>query len=142
MPRAPRGRACGSRGCPRCRGSWASCPASVSAYIPTVSSVLVQRQRKMEGGPLVLPALRPDTAAVELDELLTDRQAEAGPARAPRDGVVQLLEGLEQAREVLVADPDAGVGHADVDRLRLGDHAHQHAPLRRELDRVRQKVEQ
>src|SRR5438034_10554880 len=55
-----------------------------------------QRQRELERGSLVLAALRPDATAVELDELLADRKPEPGPAGAPRDRIVQLLERLEQ----------------------------------------------
>src|SRR5438128_9943273 len=83
----------------------------------------VQRQREVERGSRVLTALRPDAAAVELDELLADREPEPGPARAPRDRIVQLLEGLEQAREVLRADADPRVRHLHAHGLRLGLHA-------------------
>src|SRR5207247_5212084 len=87
-------------------------------------------------------ALRPDLAAVELGELLADRQPEPGPARAPGDRVVQLLERLEQAREVFLADADARVRHPHAHGLRLGLHADEHPALRRELDRVRQEVQE
>src|SRR5256885_8966687 len=96
----------------------------------TVPSVRVQRQREMERRSMVLAALRPDPAAVELDEPLADRQSQARPARAARDGVVQLLERLEQAREVLLADADPGVGPADPPRSRLRRGASPHPPPR------------
>src|SRR5437773_1262052 len=101
-----------------------------------------QRQRELERGSLVLAALRPAATAVELDELLADRKPEPGPAGAPRDRIVQLLERLEQARQVLRADADPRVRHPHAHGFRLGLHADEHPALRREFDRVRQQIEE
>src|SRR3989454_1054997 len=96
----------------------------------------------MERGPLVLAALRPDAAAVQLDELLADRESEPGAAGAAGDGVVELLERLEQVREVVLADADPRVGNAHPDRVRLGHDADEDPSLGGKLDRVGQQIEQ
>src|SRR5713101_8445710 len=96
----------------------------------------------MERGPLVLAALRPDATAVQLDELLADRESEPGTAGAAGDGVVELLERLEQVGEVVVADADPRVGDAHPDRVRLGHDADEDPPLGGKLDRVGQQIEQ
>src|SRR5512141_14466 len=81
-----------------------------------------ERQREMERGTVVLAALGPDPAAVELDELLGDREAEAGAVGLLRERVVEPLERLEQPLEIRLRDADAGVGDGDVQRVRLGAH--------------------
>src|SRR5262249_58083089 len=101
-----------------------------------------QWQSEMERRALVLTTLRPDAAAVELDELLADRQPETRASGAAGDRVIELLERLEEPRQVVLANSDAGVGDAQPDGIRLGDHADQDAALRGELDRVRQQIEQ
>ena len=58
--------------------------------------------------PTVLVDLQ--VAAHDLGELAADRQPEARAAEAPRRRGVGLLEGLEEPREVLLGDADAGVG--------------------------------
>src|SRR5215467_14519175 len=95
-----------------------------------------QWQSEMERRALVLTALRPDAAAVELDEFLADRQPEAGASGAAGDGIIELLEWLEQPRQVVLPDPDPGVGNAQPGGVGLGDDAHPHPPLPGELDRV------
>src|SRR5215467_4370483 len=100
-----------------------------------------QWQSEMERRALVLTALRPDAAAVELDEFLADRQPEARAAGAAGDWIVELLERLEEPRQVVFADPDAGVGHTQPDGVRLGHDTDQHPALRGELNRVRQQIE-
>ena len=83
----------------------------------------------------------PDGAAVQLDEALHDRQPEAEAAVLARRRRVALPEPLEQVRNELRLDADAGVGHADLD---VGVHALEQdldlAVLRRELDGVGQQV--
>src|SRR6185369_10150565 len=100
-----------------------------------------QWQSEMERRALVLTALRPDAAAVELDELLADRQPEARAPGAARDRIVELLERLEQSRQIVLANTDAGVGHTQPDGVGLGHDADQHPALRGELDRVRQQIQ-
>src|SRR5262247_4897225 len=65
-----------------------------------------QGDREVERRPLVLPALRPDAAAVQLHELLADGEPESGAAGAAHDRVVELLERLEQPGQVVLPDPD------------------------------------
>src|SRR5205807_4888346 len=91
-----------------------------------------QRQGEVERRALVLTALRPDAAAVELDELLADRQPEARASGAAGDRIIELLERLEQPRQIVLADPDTGVGDAQPGRVRLGHDADEHAALRGE----------
>ena len=56
---------------------------------------------------------RPNAAAVRLDEVLHDRQAEPGPALGARAAGVHAIEALEDPRQVFRRDADAGVAHAD-----------------------------
>src|SRR6185437_4857539 len=80
-------------------------------------------------------------------DLAADRQAETGTAVAAASGPVALLEGGEDAGEVVRADADAGVGHREHDprpgvrslRGRGLDQQLDVAPLG-ELDRVGQQV--
>src|SRR5262245_24892720 len=95
----------------------------------------------MERRALVLTALRPDAAAVELDEFLADREPEARAARVAGDGIVGLLERLGPARQAVLANSDAGVGHAQTGRVGLGNDADPHPALRRELAGVRQQIQ-
>ena len=78
-----------------------------------------ERQGEVERRALALAALRPDAAAMQLDELLADGEPEAGAVGLLGERVVEPLERLEQALEVDRRDPDAGVGDRDVQRLRL-----------------------
>src|SRR5262249_57649732 len=85
-----------------------------------------QWQSEMERRALVLTALRPDAAAVELDELLADRQPEARAAGAAGNRVIELLEWLEEPRQVVLADSDAGVSDPQPDPPPLPPHPHPH----------------
>ena len=78
---------------------------------------------------------------MQLDEALGERQAKAGSLGANAAGLGELLELAEQAWQVLLRDPDAGVGdaHHEVRALGGGGQAHQ-APARRELDGVRKQI--
>src|SRR5439155_18549153 len=86
-------------------------------------------------------ALHPDLSALQLDQPLRERQAEANPFVAARRRAIDLTELLEEARLVLALDTDAGVAHL-YHRSGIGlrcadDHA---AVVRRELDRVVDQV--
>ena len=59
---------------------------------------------------------RRQRAAHRLGEASADREAEAGPAVAPRDRRVDLAERLEQQVHPLRRDPDAGVADVDGER--------------------------
>src|SRR2546427_10906730 len=60
-------------------------------------------------------ALGGDTAAVELDQVLHERQPEAEAAVGPRGGAVLLPETVEDERENVGADAPARVAHHDLD---------------------------
>src|SRR5687767_15297342 len=65
----------------------------------------------------VLARREPDAAAVRLDDGPRDGQPEAGAVGAPRGLAAAAVEGLEDALEVGLADPVAGVGDLDLDRV-------------------------
>src|SRR5262245_20887497 len=96
----------------------------------------------MEGGAGVLAALRPHPPAVELDEFLADGQAEAGAADVAGHRIVESLERLEEPAEIVLADADAGVAHGDVDDVAVQPNGDGDPSARRELDGIRQQVEQ
>ena len=71
----------------------------------------VERQLDREGGALVAAAARGDQrAVVRLDRRLGDRQAEAEAAELARHPRPFLREGVEDRRQRLARDADAGVG--------------------------------
>ncbi len=88
------------------------------------------------------PSLRaPDGPAVQLHELLADREAEAEPAVLPREPAVGLQKRLEHVRQEMGRDPDAGVAHRHADDAVALDQRHHHpSALRGELHGVRQQV--
>ena len=90
-------------------------------------------------------ALRDDGAAVQIDERLGNREAEPEPAEGLRDGAAALLERIENPRQRLGRDADAGIGHADLKRRRAVVRHHPRgdgdaAAFRGELERVLQQV--
>src|SRR5262245_15273550 len=70
----------------------------------------------LEGRAFSESGLHPDAAAVHLDDLLGDREAEAGAAFRLGVRVVHLMEVLEDARSVLLRNTGTGVGdsHGEV----------------------------
>ena len=80
----------------------------------TGSSTRLKRNTEPRPGAL-LTSMR---AAHHLDQLLRDREAEAGAAVAARCRAVGLREGLEQAGALRLADADAGVAHGEQQRRR------------------------
>src|SRR5262249_55618594 len=85
------------------------------------------RQREVEGGARVRGAVGQHPPAVELDELLADGKTESGTAHVARDRVVHALERLEEPPEVFLADPDARVAHAHVNRVAVDAGPDDHA---------------
>ena len=64
------------------------------------------RQLDGEGRALLRArALRAHVAAVELDQVLDERQTHAEPAVRARGRAIRLTEALEQVRQGLAADP-------------------------------------
>src|SRR4051812_36918673 len=70
-------------------------------------------EREAKHGAASGPVLDPDPAAVALDDLAAD--GEADPGAAVGLAVVQALEHLEHALAVLGLDPDARVLHGELD---------------------------
>src|SRR4051812_28934365 len=86
-------------------------------------------------------ALDPNAAAVHLDEMARQREADAEPAKLARHAGVRLPEALEDERQMLLRDADAGVGYADLHGSAPLGRAQRHAPFGpRELNRVREQV--
>ena len=86
-------------------------------------------------------AVRGDLAAVRLDELPHDCQAEAEPPVPPRRCLIGLLERIEHVREELGRNPRTVVGHVDGDLVDLASRGEPHVTaLRSELDGVREQV--
>src|ERR1041384_4452663 len=69
------------------------------------------RQNEPERAPLAEDRLDADGAAVELDELLAERQPEPGPLLLPAGRAVHLAEDLEEPSLVLGPDADAAAAH-------------------------------
>src|SRR3954454_20855029 len=70
-----------------------------------------------EGGADVQPAGHGDLAAVVADDVLDDREAEAGTAGGAGARRVGPVEPLEDAVQVFAADADALVRHGDFDTV-------------------------
>src|SRR5215471_15375972 len=86
--------------------------------------------------------LHPDAAAVHLDDLLGDGEAEARAALGLGVGTVDLMELLEDAGLVLFGNAWSRIGHADVEVAvdRLCSHAHLAGV--RKLDGIADEIEQ
>src|SRR3954454_19531936 len=77
-------------------------------------------------------ALDGDRAAMPLDELLDQRQAEAGALMLSGKLAVDLLERLEDALEVAGSDSDTGIDNLDQNpAVRLGGDGDADRPVRR-----------
>ena len=73
---------------------------------------LLRRQPDDERRALAFDALDGDRAAVELDELLDQREADPDALARPR--AVDLIEAVEDVRQPIRGDADAGVGDHDL----------------------------
>jgi len=103
-----------------------------------------QRARQADGEACAASrtvALRGDGAAVQLREVMDDRQSESEASEAAGRTVIRLAEAIEDMRQEPRVDADAVVAHPDLDRVaRLHDrHAH-FAARAAELHGVRQEV--
>ena len=87
------------------------------------------RQADGEGGAVADLAGGLDAALHGLDQVLDDRQAQAGAAQLARTRLVHAVEALEDARQVGLRDADAVVGDFQADLARSL------APARRERGR-------
>ena len=84
-----------------------------------------------------------ERAAVQVDEVLHDRQSETGAALGGFVGQRALTEGLQDARDLVFRNTGASVGdrHELSAVVRMSDDERDAAALRRELQRVGQEVE-
>src|SRR5712691_6791680 len=72
-------------------------------------------QRDAKSRTLIAPAtFRDNRAAMQLDDIFRDRQAEPEPAKLPGHGAFALLEGIEQRGLLFNWDPDAGIDDLDL----------------------------
>src|SRR5207302_6094103 len=72
-------------------------------------------------------------ALVRIDDPLSDRQAETGPAALARASLVRAVEALEDVRQIATRDPFAGIGHRDVRPSVLTDHTNPDLATRRRM---------
>src|SRR6476659_4479886 len=96
----------------------------------------------MEGRAFVQAALDPDAAAVQLDELPADAQAESAAAERPRAAGVELLELGEHRVELVGRDADARVRDAVAHAVAVARRADVDAAALGELEGVAGEVEQ
>ena len=109
----------------------------------------VLRQVRLAGGDPDLEdrasafaALDTNVAAMELHELVDEREADAAALVGARPGALDAVEALEEAWQLGRRDADAGVPHR---RARSASPSarseHPDLPFERELERVREQVE-
>src|SRR6267143_913262 len=86
-------------------------------------------------------ALNPDLAAVHLDDLLNDREAQPGPGDRLGGAAPDPPEPLEHVADLVRRDAQPGIGDADEREaaFRAGRQGH-HASVWRVLDRVVDQV--
>ena len=84
----------------------------------------------------------PDAATVHLDDLLGDGEAEAGPALGLGVGVVDLVELLEDALQLLGRYPRTRVGHGNSEVAVHGRCGDAHLASVGELDGVADEIEE
>src|ERR1700736_1616177 len=86
-------------------------------------------------------ALNPDLPAMHLDDLLNDREAQAGPGYRLGGAAPHPAEALEDVADFVRRDAETGVGDADEGKsaLRAG-RERDSAAIRRVLDRVVDQV--
>ena len=110
------------------------------------SDLGVERER----GPRAHLALDRDLPTHHLGKAARDREAQPGPPVLARRRGVGLRKALEHGGELVRRDPDSCVldGHVQPHRVahartaRVGRDPDAHAPLGRELDRVREQVDE
>ncbi len=90
----------------------ATAPSAATA--PAAATLTGSRRRNV--APRFSPSLADvDRAAVQLDDVADDGQAEAEAGVRPRRAAVRLPEAIEDERQDVGGDPFAGVGHHDLD---------------------------
>ena len=105
----------------------------------------VRRARGMRDGEraaLARALSTADRAAVQLDQLLHQRQADAGALVGAAARALDAVEALEDVRQLLGGNAGAGVAHRQLDaHCPVLPHGDGDLALERELERVREQVE-
>src|SRR5437899_4772708 len=110
---------------------------------PRRCAVTPHRYRECERGALARLAFHPDAAAVQLDELLGQRQAESGAFLLLRVIAPDLAELLEHGLMIFGRDADPGVADRDLEPAGIAMRRYvDAAAVGRELDRVGQEVDE
>ena len=104
------------------------------------------RQIDHEGGAAAARIAQGNPAAVQLDEVLDDRETQTSPLEAARRGLFDLKKALEYGVAELGRDARPGIPHDDADPAGVaaracGKPAGDLTAGRRELERVRQQVQ-
>ncbi len=101
-----------------------------------------QRKADAECGSVSLAfARRMHGAAVHLDDVSDDGEAQSQSGSGPFEPRIRLTKALEHVRQELRPNPHHGVAHYDVDvRVHAFDAHLDAAPLRRELHGIRQQI--
>ena len=82
-----------------------------------------------------------DGAAVDGDQLADQGQADAGTLVRARRRPFDAVKSIEHVGEIVRRDADPGVSHAELDVSVGRRHRHPDRALERELERVRQQIE-
>ncbi len=88
-----------------------------------------------------LLARRGDGSAVQANQLVDQRQADAGSLERAAALRLDAMEPLEQSRHLLRRDADAGVAHGQRSGVAVGAKPHFDRTLECELQRVRKQIE-
>ena len=86
----------------------------------------MRRHRDAEGAPFAEAAVDVDRPALQVDQALHEREAEACASELPVRGRVDLAELVEDDLEIVLRDADAAIDDADGDRAALTLRAHRH----------------
>ena len=105
--------------------------------------MLAQRQPHRERAAAARSAVRADLAAVQLDQLFCQGEANTGPLVTAGCRCVHLVEPVVHARQLIRLDAHACVVYDDFRNVPGCADGHRHAAsARRELERIREQVEQ
>src|SRR5207248_4800381 len=110
---------------------------------PRRCAVTPHRYRECERGAFARLAFDPDAAAVQLDELLGQRQTESGALLLLRVIAPDLAELLEHGLMIFGRDADPGVADRDLEPAGIAMRRYvDAAAVGRDLDRVGQQVDE
>ena len=101
-----------------------------------------QRKPDREGGALPLDAVDVDRPAVQSDQFLDQGQADPAALVGARPRVLDPVKPFEQTRNFVGGDSDTGVGDDDRGLITFSAYPHRDCAVERELQCVRQQVEQ